>query len=354
MENARVPVALIFNPNWWFRNYGISFDEPFYFDKGVRIENDVLMRKAMHDRFGLGEENPQPRPIVGSMHVAGGFVMPALFGVEVKFARSEAPWPVPLNLSREDVLALEVPDLETTWPMDCIIADMDALQSEFGHVVGDFDTDGILNTALCLRGQQLFIDFFEDPDLVHYLFDILARTQVLVANCVRSRTGTCAIATNRSILNVDPAIYVHSNCSVQMISPATYEQFLLPHERYLAERLQPYGIHHCGDNLHVFSEAYSKVPVVFYDVGWGSDVANCRSAFPDAFLNLRLNPVRMLQQAPDEIRRDTEKLLLASAPTGNVGICCINMDYGTPDENVRAMQEVVKAFNEGLYEEDNQ
>ena len=344
MGTGRIPVELIFNPNWWYHHYGISFDESFYFDRGVRIRNDLSMRRAMYERFGLGEPDPQPRPILGSMHVAGGFVMPALFGVKVRFAENEAPWPIPSVLSDEDILALEVPDIETTWPMDVLISDMDALDDAYGYVVGDFDTDGILNTALQIRGQQLFVDFFEDPDLVHRLFAVLADAYVLVADYVRSRTGTCAAATNRSILHVNPEIYLHSNCAVQMISPATYEEFLLPYELYLADRLQPYGIHHCGNNLHVFADVYSSVPAVFFDVGWESDVGRCREVFPNAFLNLRLSPVRMLQQTADEIRKDTERLLLAAGSPERVGICCINMDHGTPDENVLAMLEVVENF----------
>jgi hypothetical protein len=71
----------------------------------------------------------------------------------------------------------------------------------------------------------------------------------------------------------------------------------------------------------------------FVDVGWGSDVATCRQALPHAFLNLRLSPVRMLQCAPQEIAKDTEKLLLAAGPLERVGVCCINMDAGTPDDN---------------------
>jgi hypothetical protein len=339
-----IPVEFIFNPNWWFHNYGISFDEPFYFDRETRIRNDISMRRAMRERFGMGDADPQPRPIIGSMHVAGGFVLPALFGARINFAANEAPWPVPMNLDREEISALEVPDIQTTWPMDCLIADMDALEEKFGYVAGDFDTDGILNTALCLRGQQLFVDFIEDPDLVFHLFTILAETYVLVARYVKSRTGTWAVATNRSILSVDPGIYLHSNCSVQMISPAIYEKFLLPYELYLAERLVPYGIHHCGNNLHRFIQAYSKVPAIFYDVGWGSDVAICRRAFPDAFLNLRLSPVRMLQETPEVIQKDVRGLLSSAGTFDKVGVCCINMDYGTPDENVTAILEALESY----------
>lgn len=340
----RIPAEVIFTPEWWFRNYGISFDEPFYFDRALRIGNDVRMRQAMYERFRLGESNPRPRPIVGSEHVAGGFVLPALFGCKIRFEPNAAPCPIPRNLSDQEVLALTVPDLHTLWPMDRLIADMDSLENEFGYVCGDFDLDGVLNTALHLRGQQLYVDFYEAPLLVHHLFSVVTQTLIAVGTYVRARTGTCAISTNRSILNVDPRMFLHSNCSVQMVSPKVYDEFLFPYEQLLVEKLAPYGIHHCGDNLHLFAKSYCRLPVVFFDVGWGSDVARCRKELPTAFLNLRLNPVRMLQGSAGEIRRDTEQLLAAAGSTRDVGVCCINMDPGTPDENVRAMLEVASAI----------
>ena len=39
----------------------------------------MTMRRVLHQRFhdmGLGEADPQPRPVAGSLHVAGGFVIP--------------------------------------------------------------------------------------------------------------------------------------------------------------------------------------------------------------------------------------------------------------------------------------
>ncbi len=47
---------------------------------------------------------------------------------------------------------------------------------------------------------------------------------------------------------------------------------------------------------------------------------------------------------PEEIADDTEKLLLAAGPLKQVGICCINMDNGTPDENIFAMMEIVQRY----------
>ena len=99
-SQACLPVELVFNPNWWNKTAGISFDRSFYLDPQARIENDVLMRKVLHQRYGdlgMGEADPRPRPVIGSLHVAGGFVIPALLGAEIMFAADAAPQPLPVT-----------------------------------------------------------------------------------------------------------------------------------------------------------------------------------------------------------------------------------------------------------------
>jgi hypothetical protein len=124
-----------------------------------------------------------------------------------------------------------------------------------------------------------------------------------------------------------------------------YEDFNLEYENFLADRLQPYGIHYCGSEMERLSEVFSKVHnCEFFDVGWGSDVAQCREVFPDAWLNLRLSPVKLLSCSPKEVKDDVEKLLLDSGPLDKASVCCINLDHGTPDENVIAIYEVVEKY----------
>ena len=43
--------------------------------------------------------------------------------------------------------------------MKRLIADMDALEAKHGYLVGDLNTDGVLNTAYQLYGQDLFSVF---------------------------------------------------------------------------------------------------------------------------------------------------------------------------------------------------
>lgn len=342
-----IPIELVFNPNWWYQTANISFDRSFYFDPETRIRNDVIMRRVLHERFGkmgLGDPDPQPRPIIGSQHVAGGFVIPALLGAEIQFEKDAAPQPLPMEMDIEQIEAFVKPDFRTTWPMNEFIEQMDALEAEWGYVVGGMNTDGLLNAAYHFYGQDLFLDFYEAPDRVRRLLDIIGELIVDVALYLRQRTGDCSISVNRMVEHVDPQLFFHANCSVQMISPKSYRDIQLPTEKRMAERILPYGIHHCGDNLHKIAPVYAELPLTMVDVGWGSDVAAVREALPDAFLNLRLNPVRMLQATPQEIAADTESLLKAAGPLKSAGVCCINMDYGTPDDNIFAMYQVVERY----------
>jgi len=342
-----LPVELVFNPHWWHETAGISFDRSFYLDPQARIANDMLMRQVLFQRYGdlgLGDPDPRPRPVIGSLFVAGGFVIPALLGAEILFAPDAAPQPLPMGLTREQVEHLEQVDFRQTWPMNELIAQMDSLEAEWGYLLGDLNTDGLLNAAYHLYGADLFADFHAAPHRVRRLLAMIAELIVEVAAYIRQRTGSCSIAVNRMVERVDRQLFLHANCSVPMISPKSYQAIQLPVELQMAQRLQPFGIHHCGDNLQRYVSAYRELPLAFVDVGWGSDVAACRQALPETFLNLRLSPVRMLTFTPQEIAQDTENLLTAAGSLEHVGVCCINMDYGTPDENLFAMFEVIERF----------
>ncbi len=139
MAHPFLPFELVFNPRWWHETAGISFTRDFYFDAGTRERNDVTMRRVLHERFGeigLGEANPQPRPVAGSLHVAGGFAIPALLGAEIQFEPDAAPQPLPCHLSLEQLERLEVPDWRNLWPMSELIASWDEQQGALRFPAG--------------------------------------------------------------------------------------------------------------------------------------------------------------------------------------------------------------------------
>ena len=342
-----IPVNVVFSPDWWHRRFGITFEEPFYLDLETRIANDLVMRRALCELFGIGTPDPQPRPVIGSRHIAGGFVLPALLGVHIRFKKEQAAWPVPRNLDRDSAMALRAPEIANTWPMNALIAQMEILERRFGQVIGDFNTGGFVNDAVELRGNDLFCDHKEDPELTYHLFTVISETIVKVSRYMRQRTGTTSIAVNRSILSVDSSIHLTSNCSVSMIAPALYESRILPYEMRVAKELAPFGIHHCGGNLHKYADQYNQMDLKFLDVGFGSDLEKCGRLFPSAFLNLRMSPVHLLEWSESQVFSEVRDALKACGRTTNVGVCCINMDGMTPDGNVKAIFQAVADFEAG-------
>lgn len=341
-----LPVEVVFHPDWWHRHYGLTFDEAFFFDPVARVQGERLMRTALHQRFGdlgLGEAPGSdslapPRPVVGPVHLAAGFLPSAVLGCQIRYFTDASPEVLPANLTDEQVMALDEPDLATNGPWSRFVALMDSLEAQYGYVEGDVDWEGVQNVALNLRGSQLFLDYYDNPALARRLLDVVARTLARMAAYVRRRTGTNSLAVNRAVGTVDAPISLHSNCTVSMVSAATYRQFLLEHDRRLARDLWPYGIHHCGGDMHKVRQEYAKVEgTEFLDVGWGSDVAACRQALPHAIFSLRLSPVRVATLSPEQVVADVTGLLAAAGPLERAVLCCVNLDANTPDENVRAI-----------------
>jgi len=336
-----LPVEVVFHPSWWNKHYGLTFDEAFFFDPARRVEGERAMRAALHLRFGdlgLGEAEAVPRPVIGPVHLAAGFLPSAVLGCQIRYYSNASPEVVPANLTDEQVMTLQVPDLETSPAFRKLIALMDTLEAQYGALEGDVNWEGVQNVALNLRGPQLFVDYYENPALARRLLDISAQTITAMAAYVRHRTGSNSVAVNRIVEAVDSRLSLHSNCTVAMISARTYHQYLLDYDRRMAQELWPYGIHHCGTDMHKVRNEYAQVKgAEFFDIGWGSDVAACRTALPQAIFSLRLSPVRVSTLTPAEVAADVEGLLRAAGPLERAALCCINMDDKTPDENVRAI-----------------
>src|SRR5512142_1080992 len=111
-----LPVEIVFHPSWWHRHYGLNFDEGFFFDPDRRVADEQAMRAALHARFGdlgMGEANPTPRPVVGPVHLAAGFLPSAVLGCQIRLFADASPEVVPANLTDEQAARLEAPDLDT-------------------------------------------------------------------------------------------------------------------------------------------------------------------------------------------------------------------------------------------------
>ncbi len=349
MSDPYLPVDVVFHPNWWHKAYGLSFDWDYFYEPKRRVWQEQRMRQLLYDRFGdlgLGQKDAPPRPIIGPILMGSGYIAQEILGCKVNYQEDGNPWVIPQNLSEAETWALQVPhEIEKTPSMRHLLALMDSLEAEFGYLQGDVPLHSVVNVAIDLRGQDYFIDLVDKPELAAHLHTVISRTIYEVGRRIKARTGQVSISVNRTIASFDPTIFTIPNCSLQMISPKMYQQQLLEYDTWLGQQLPPLGFHHCGSNAHLFAPSYARAGAVYLDVGWESDIAACRAALPEAWLGLRLNPVRMLDGTAEQATADTEKLLRAHGPPWDkVAVCCINMDYGTPDEAVRAIFQTVARY----------
>ena len=84
----------------------------------------------------------------------------------------------------------------------------------------------------------------------------------------------------------------------------------------------------------------------FLDVGWGGDVRLLRRHLPRTFLNLRLSPVEIVKQTPEQIRQTIRTLVRQSDNPWLTGVCCINMDQHVSDEQVAAIFDEVECLRQ--------
>ncbi len=342
LENGPLPAEVVFHPSWWHKQAGISFDEDFFYDPRRRVEDERRMERVLGERFGdlgLGEDRDRDLAVVGPVHNAAGYLLSEMLGCRLEYREDTPPQVIPAG-SRD--LKIDVEAAFRGQPFIKLRRLVDALKSTHGPAVGDVNWGGVLNLALDLRGQDIYLDLVDRPEEVRTYFGRIAEVIDRFTGYLGRETGTTSISVNRTVRHLRPAVFLHSECALTMISTAHYQTFLMPFDIAWSLRRRPFGIHYCGSDPHRFADVFAEIPNLdFLDVGWGGDVAALRKALPGTFLNIRLSPVEIVTQSVEEVRQAIETRVAASGDPYLTGVCCINMDHRVTDDKVRAIFETV-------------
>ena len=337
-----LPVEVVFHPSWWHKNAGLSFDRDFFYHPARRVEDERRMEQVLYDRFGdlgLGEDRGRELPSIGPVHNAAGYLLSEMLGCRVEYSEAAPPLVIPATAPGLDV------DVEAAFSGPAfgrLRTLVESLKARFGTVWGDVNWGGILNLALDVRGQDVFLDMVDRPGEALTFFGRLAEVIERFTAYLERETGTTSISVNRAVRHLRPPVFLHSECALTMISSDHYEKFIAPFDAAWSRSRRPFGIHYCGPDSHRFAEAFARLPHVdFLDVGWGGDPAVLRRHLPGTFLNIRLSPVEIVNMSPEEIRSTVERRVEASGDPCLTGVCCVNMDDRVTDDRVRAVFEAV-------------
>ncbi len=321
-----------FTPRWYRTALGIDFSERWHLDPAYRRETVVAMRCELNRRFpalGLGGDRPKDAPAtIDGIH--GALLVPMVFGIPAKYYTGNWPAAPHEVLSEQAIASLEVPNLPDVPVFAQVLAQMDAIEREFGPIRGYLNWQGVLNSAYRLRGQAILSDLMTQPHLAHHLFDIVSNTMIQGAKTVYGRQRKSGF---------DVRHFVVSNCLVNMVSPEHYREHLMPYDQRISDAFDHFGIHNCAWNIDPYLEDYARIRTLGYiDMGLESNMARAKRLCPNTRRAVMYTPTDLTNKPLDAIREDLARIRHKLAPCD---IVMADIDADTPDDRVLAFANLV-------------
>jgi len=323
-----------FEPRWYHVRCGVDFTERWHTDPEHRRQALVAMRGELRRAFPQFKQWSRPEA-QDTETIAGCYgvcVIPALFGIPLRYYADRWPDLQPgHHLSEERIECLDTRHLLAGPFVEKLMAQVDTIAARYGTVYGDLNWQGVLNLGFHLRGQQIFLDMADRPELAERLFATITDVIIGLARMVQERQ-------RRSGFPIDYMCV--SNCTVNMVSPAAYGRMLLAHDARIADAFARFGVHTCNWNVTPYLDVLRKLPKMGYlDMGIESDMVRAREVFPDARRAVLYTPGTAAAGDPVMVRADFERIARDLAPCD---IVLADLPWDIPDERVRWLEALAR------------
>jgi hypothetical protein len=327
-DGTEAPLRLVagFEPRWYHVRCGVEFTERWHTDAEHRRQTLVAMRGELRRAFPHFEQwsRAEPRDTVTIAGCYGVCVIPALFGIPLRYYADRWPDLEPgHHLSDERIERLEARELLSGPFVEKLLAQVDEIAARHGTVHGDLNWQGVLNLGFHLRGQQIFLDMADRPELAERLFSTITDVIIGLAHMVQGRQ-------RRSGFPIDYMCV--SNCTVNMVSPAAYGRMLLAHDARIAGAFDRFGVHTCNWSVTPYLNVLRKLPKMGYlDMGIESDLSRARELFPDTRRAVLYTPGKAATGDLAAVREDFERIARDLSPCD---VVLADLPWDTPDERV--------------------
>ena len=326
-----------FTPAWYAEHCNVHFNQEWHINTQYRYQTLQRMHRELQRRLpgmNIGHSMDINGPLDLLTGIHGCNTVAAIFGIPLIY--TDHAWPVsqPAYHSTDQLEHLDVPDLSKNRCFHNVLTQVDRIAQWQGTVPGFINWQGILNNAQRLRGQQVFLDLVDKPDLCHHVFACICQTMI---------EGTRLLHQKQRSTGVDYGFATISNCYVNMISPDQYAEFILPFDKQIAEAFDVIGIHNCAWNADPYVEHYAGIPNLGYiDMGLETNLARARDLFPNARRALMYTPMDLANKTSEQIQEDIAYIVDSFAPCD---IVIADIDKDVPDEKVIAFVELCQCYN---------
>ncbi len=337
---------ITFHPSWW-ANKGFSFEEKFFTDCEYRMETDRHMRRVLYENYGdygIGEKDPKPRPLIDSDLLAGEYLQAQIMGCNVEFYNDKLPYTHPLNAEHGEISQVSNMNINENRIWQKYKEQFEYLINKYKRVESYVDMHGVQNLALDLRGNLLYEDYICEPQSAEYFVKSALDCIKTVKEQVLKYTKSTSIGVTSIVKQFDPNLYVTSNCTCELISQSTYEEFLLYADKELSNT-RPFGIHHCGQTMEHLAKAYAKLKPDFIEIGAGSNIEKTLECFDNIeMVNLRYSPLKLSTNTQSQIENDIDNMISKCSGIKHIGISCVGVDLNTSSDNIKTfLQHAQKA-----------
>lgn len=298
--------------------FGFDLGERYHRDLDYRIQTTMEIDRAMFEAYGtigLGYERPFPRV---SIEPFGHRFLPAMYGCETAFAPDADPWGKARPLNRDELLALEpwtVERFEQSEPVQMVLSQIEQLKQRYAaHRVPEKEFDphyramsslqnlgSVVNTAFSVYGEDVFLCYITDTDLLHRLYSNITQLMLLCLEYFPRVDGWPL-----------RDVFV-GNCTVAMLSPAQYASLNEPQDRCLMNYARQIGARfmlHQDSNANPHLENYARFEhLQAVDLGQDTDFERLARLRPNLAVNCILFPSWIAAQAMDDVRTELSRLM---------------------------------------------
>ena len=334
--------VLGFTPQWYHKYCGALLGENWHRDPLYRYESLVMMKTFLsrqfpeYGQFRLDFNEKGIEESCATISAAYGIMaLPLAYGIPVIYGDDRWPEAKPaFYLSKEEIGRLK-PFLPDDSPfMSELLSQIDVLYRNFGAAWGSVNYQGILNVATKVYGQDIFCEFYDDPEFAAFLLEHIARTMCTMAKTVQAKQRE---------LGWHKDLFVVSNCTMNMISPELYEKFILPLDMEISQQFELFGMHTCNWDVTKYLPIIQKFSKMEYlDMGMVSDMKRARDCFPSARRAVIYSPGKLLSLSREEMKRELKEIYESCGP---LDLILSGIDPNTTPDDVNAFLGIVKELS---------
>ncbi|RIK83261.1 MAG: hypothetical protein DCC67_06035 [Planctomycetota bacterium] len=228
---------------------------------------------------------------------------------------------------------LSVPDVAPGGRMHAAVSALRLMKSQVGRDKALMGwVEGPCAEGADLRGiNALMLDFYDDPDFVHQLFEFVVDMEL--------RYARAQIEAGADLVGIGDA-------AASLVGPKFYDEFVWPYEKKLVDGLRAMGtrvrLHICGNTRRILP-GMGRLECDIVDLDYLTPVAEARQAMGKRQVLLgNLNPVAALRDSsPQAITAAIAECHRQAGPRFIVGAGC-EVVRDTPAANVRALADYAR------------